>query len=180
MASDPHPLVRVMLAVTVDGFIAREDGSFDFLDRYSECFTDWDDFIAGIDTVVMGRSTYEQAIELDRWLYKDKRIRVLTSRPIDDAPNNVEAFDDAADLVTRITSDATGDIWHMGGGLAIEPFERAGLIDRWEIYTVPVRLGRGIPLFRSSDRGSDLRLTKLNQLPQGVIEAWYEPAEREG
>lgn len=81
-----------MLAVTIDGHIAREDGSFDFLDPYSECFTGWDEFIASIDSIVMGRRTFEQAIAMDRWLYKDKRIRVLTRRPIDGAPDNVDSF----------------------------------------------------------------------------------------
>lgn len=164
-----------MLAVTIDGYIAREDGSFDFLDPYSECFTEWDEFITGIDTIIMGRRTFEQAIAMDRWLYKDKRIRVLTRRPIDGAPDNVDAFSDPQALVEQIRHTTTGDIWHMGGGRAIEAFERGGLVDRWEIYTVPVRLGRGIPLFRPSDRATNLRLIRFNRLDRGVLEAWYEP-----
>ena len=164
-----------MLAVTIDGYIARDNGSFDFLDPCSECFTEWDEFSAGIDTIIMGRRTFEQAIAMDRWLYKDKRIRVLTRRPIDGAPDKVDAFSDPQALVEQIRRSATGDIWHTGGGHSIEPFERAGLIVRWENYTVPVRLGRGIPLFRPSDRATNLRLIRFNQLDKGVLEAWCEP-----
>lgn len=123
----------------------------------------------------MGRRTFEQAIAMDRWLYKDKRIRVLTRRPIDGAPDNVDAFSDPQALVEQIRRSATGDIWHTGGGHSIEPFERAGLIVRWENHTVPVRLGRGIPLFRPSDRATNLRLIRFNQLDKGVLEAWCKP-----
>lgn len=169
--------VRVMVAVTLDGFIAREDGSFDFLDAFEGAYTGWDEFITGIDTIVMGRSTYEQAAALDRWLWDDKRVRVLTSRPIESPKHNVSAFDDAAALVTSLSAEAKGDVWHMGGGRSIQPFERAGLIDRWELFVMPIRLGAGIPLFREAPT-KPLNLVKLERHPLGVVELWYEPAKK--
>ena len=167
--------VRVMLAVTADGYIAREDGSFDFLDPFGEAHDDWDEFIAGIDSIVMGRSTYEQAAAMDRWLWDDKRVWVLTRRPIENARPNVRAFDDPAALVAQLKDEGRGDVWHMGGGLSIQPFEQAGLIDRWELVIIPIRLGAGIPLFVDGPE-TRLKLTKVKQRPLDVVELWYEPA----
>ncbi len=140
---------------------------------HTRVFTEWDELITGIDTIIMGRRTFEQAFAMDQWLYKDKRIRVLTRRPIDGAPDNVDAFSDPQALVEQIRHTATGDIWHMGGGHAIEAFERGGLVDRWEIYTVPSPRPRHtvVPPIRSHN----LRLIRFNRLDRGVLEAWYEP-----
>ena len=168
------PLLRVQVAVTIDGYIARDDGSFDYLEPFGEAYTGWDAFFASIGSVIMGRTMYEQAAALDRWFYADKRTFVLTSRPLDDP--RVEAFSDPVELVARLKREESLDIWHMGGGLSIEPFERAGLIDRWELAIVPIRLGSGIPLFRSgSDLFSACELTRCEQCPLGMVMLHYEP-----
>ena len=131
--------------------------------------------LAGIDSIVMGRSTYEQAAAMDRGLWDDKRVWVLTRRPIENARPNVRAFDDPAALVAQLKDEGRGDVWHMGGGLSIQPFEQAGLIDRWELVIIPIRLGAGIPLFVDGPE-TRLKLTKVKQRPLDVVELWYEPA----
>lgn len=171
-----RPLLRVHLAVTIDGYIAREDGSFDYLDPFGEAHTGWDEFYASFGSIIMGHDTYEIARAHDRWLYADKRTFVMTRRPLDEPHPGVEPFSDAAELVDRLRREETLDIWHMGGGRSLEPFERLGLIDRWELAVIPIRLGAGIPLFRSdADLRSDCQLVHCAAKPLGMVELHYEP-----
>jgi len=102
-------------------------------------------------------------------------------RAIEDEQDGVEELDDPAALVEPLKKEGGGDIWHMGGGKSIEPFERLGLIDRWELTIVPIRLGAGIPLFRS-DAGLlvGCRLTRVGALPMGMVELHYQPKNAAG
>lgn len=172
----PRPLLRVHLAVTIDGYIAREDGSFDYLDPFGDAYKGWDAFFNSIGSIIMGRATYDVARAHDRWLYQDKRTFVLTSRPLDNPPPNTEPFTDPTALIECLRREESLDIWHMGGGRSLEPFERLNLIDRWELAIVPVRLGAGIPLFRSSaDLFANCTLVHCAAKPLGMVELHYEP-----
>ena len=174
----PRPLLRVHLAVTIDGYIAREDGSFDYLDPFGEAHTGWDEFYASFGSIIMGRATYEIADRHDRWLYADKRVFVMTSRPLNTARPNVEPFTDPAALLGRLRREETLDIWHMGGGRSLEPFEKLNLIDRWELAVIPIRLGAGIPLFRSNaDLFANCTLVHCAAKPLGLVELHYEPTK---
>jgi len=175
-----RPLLRVFLAVTIDGFIARADGRVDYLDPYNDGFKGWDAFFNSIGSIIMGRATYEQARSQGRWIFDDKRTFVLTSRDLPDVPAGVETFSDPAALVERLRREESKDIWHMGGGRSLAPFDELELIDRWELGIVPVILGSGIPLFpEQTDTFNTCRLQKCEQHENGLVELHYEPI-REG
>ena len=171
------PLLRAYLAVSLDGFIAGKDGGVKWLEPYSDPSLGFEEFNRTIDTIVVGRMTFDQTLGWGAWPEKRRSV-VLTRRPIADPPPGVEAFGgDVRELVTRLKSEATGDIWHMGGGRSLQPFHEAGLIDRWELFVMPVLLGQGVPLFAHSDHALEsLELTTCRAHKKGIVELHYEPA----
>jgi dihydrofolate reductase len=166
--------------VSLDGFIADTHNDVDWLNPFFSPEMDFAGFMSSIGTIVMGRKTFDIAMSLKGPLRAEGRSVVLTRRSLETAPPGVEAFDgDVCDLVDRIRREltATGkDIWLMGGGVAIDAFRAAGLVDRLELAIMPVLLGDGVPLFPRQSRGLEgLRLTHSCALKNGVLEVWYEP-----
>ena len=107
----------------------------------------------------------------------------LTLSIVADAPPGVETFGgDVSELAANLRNDlAAGnkDVWLMGGGVSIAPFCKADLVDRYELYIMPVLLGTGIPLFPPNLKTStELRLVRTRELPKGIVETIYEPANR--
>lgn len=79
--------------------------------------------------------------------------------------------------MARLKEEARGDIWHMGGGWSLQPFHDAGLIDRWELFVMPVLLGEGVPLFPRREHALEsLVLTTCRSHKKGIVEVHYEPA----
>src|SRR5688572_8161 len=179
-------LLRVSLAVSLDGYIASDDGGVAWLDPYMDAAAGFGEFMKQIGSFVMGRTTYDQALKMGgmgggsggkpTWW-------VLTHRPIHPLPEGVIPWSgDAADLLRDIDAKAKpGDTWLMGGGKAIVPFREAGLIDRWELAVIPIVLGKGIPLFVPGSREPDaLRLVETKTFKSGVVALTYEPAPKSG
>lgn len=175
-------LFRVYIAVSVDGYIADSDGGVAWLDPYFTQEIDFAAFTATIGATIMGRRTFDQALTFGEWRPPSARTIVLTHRPLDDAPDGVEAFaGDVTGLADGLRHDmakAGKDVWLMGGGEAIRPFHQAGLVDRWELYLIPVLLGAGIPLFPpGTPTGVGLAVTHTETYDSGIVEIWYEPRE---
>lgn len=179
---------RAYVAVSLDGYIATPDGGVEWLEGYDMEGLDFDGFIQTIGVTVMGRKTFDQALERGDWQGgKKDRTVVLTHRPIDDPPPGVETFGgDVRELAKslreelsdpRPDDDKRRDVWLIGGADSIRAFHGAGLVDRWEIFIAPVLLGDGIPLFpRCPDKPSTLKLTHMRQYEEsGFVEVWYEP-----
>jgi dihydrofolate reductase len=175
------PRFHVYIAASLDGRIADGNGSVDWLDPYPGEAYGYDAFIAGIGTVVMGRTSFEQALAFGEWPYPGRRSIVLTHRPAR-APAGAEveirAGDVAAlaDELAHASSDGR-DVWIMGGGNVIRQFLDAGRVDRLEIYVVPVLLGAGPPLFPDG-APHDLALEAATALAGGVARLVYTPARR--
>lgn len=173
------PQFRAYIAVSLDGYIADTQGGVEWLDAYFTPELHFDKFIKSIGVTVMGRTTYDwTATHGGNESYG--RTIVLTHRPLKDAPPHVETFHgDIGKLAGRLRRELKGtgkDIWLIGGGSSISEFHAQGLVDRWELYTIPVLLGDGIPLFPKHTRGLEgLRLTHSHTFKNGIIEAWYEP-----
>ncbi len=172
-------MLRAFLAITLDGHIARRDGSFDFLEPYNSAYTGFAEFMASIGSIVMGRTSYDQAMGLDRWAFGERPIAVLTSRPLpEDTPDvHIAVPRPSRSVIEDLESRAPGkDVWMFGGGRTIAAFHRLGLIDRYELGLVPLILGDGIPLFPPGTLDpTDLTLTKVHQHDRGLLELWYEP-----
>jgi dihydrofolate reductase len=157
------------------GWVKNEDGSFDFLDEGGGEPHGYDEFIASVDTLVIGRNTYETVLAFTTWPYGDKRVVVLSSRPLDlaAAKGPVEQMaGPPAEIVTRLA--ATGSTHaYVDGGITIQRFLRAGLIQRLIITRVPVLIGEGIPLFGALPHDVRLRHVATRQFASGLVQSEY-------
>lgn len=174
------PLLRVYLALSLDGFIADKDGGVEWLNAYMSPEIDFMGFMSTIGCVVMGRTTFDQALTFKGgWHYSGMPCYVMSHRPPPPkCPKDVVFFSgDVHDLADKARAAAgTKDVWLMGGGLSIQPFHHAGLVDRWELSFIPILLGSGIPLFPAGAfAASPLRLAASKVLANGIFSAEYEP-----
>ena len=163
-----------MFAMSLDGFIARQDGSFDWLDDYpADADFDFDSFLASVSGIVMGRGSYDAARRDGRWDYAKWPCVIATSRRVEDLPDNAEVLaGKPAELVARLRErGADGRIWMFGGGELARQFLDAGLLDTIEAGIIPIVLGAGIPAFGGAqpDRWLDLDFAK--PLANGAIHA---------
>ena len=173
--------VTVFIAQSVDGYIARPDGDTSWLHEIEPGSEDDDGgfnaLMASVDAVVMGRKSFETVLGFDGWGYGDTPVivlsRSLTEVP-DKAPETVWIDASApADLIRKLREDGLTRIY-LDGGLVIQSFLREGLVDDMTITTVPVLLGRGIPLFGELDEDIPLRLVDARQWGRGSVQSTYE------
>jgi dihydrofolate reductase len=172
----------VFIGTSLDGFIARSDGSFDFLPEGGGEPHGYNEFIASVDTIVIGRKTFETVLTMKPWPYGDKRVVVLSSRPVDFSAvvgGVVEHMAGTpADIVTRLAASGAHHLY-IDGGITIQQFLRAGLIQRLTITRVPVLIGNGIPLFGSLPHDIRLRHIATRQYPSGLVSSEYQVEEIE-
>jgi dihydrofolate reductase len=170
----------VFIGTSLDGFIARVDGSFDFLPAGGGEPHGYNEFIASVDTIVIGRKTFETVLPMKPWPYGKKRVVALSSRPLDFSGivgANVEQMSgDPADIVSKLETSGAKHLY-IDGGVTIQRFLGAGLIQRLIITRVPVLIGTGIPLFGSIEKDIHLRHISTKQYPSGLVSSEYEVAD---
>jgi len=166
----------VFIGASVDGFIARANGDLDWLPAEPEAHG-YDEFIASVDTIVIGRKTFETVLGFDGWPYGDKRVVVLSSSPVDFSKvvgGVVEQMGgEPADVVAQLAATGTQHAY-IDGGITIQRFLRAGLIQRLIITRVPVLIGDGIPLFGTLPHDVRLQHVATRQYPSGLVQTEYE------
>ena len=168
------PQIRLYIAQSLDGYIARPDGAIDWLRPYDSVDYGYDKFVAEIGTVVMGRKSYDLARSFGDWPYPSARSLVITSRPLDDTPPNVTRVGvDIARLVAALRASGGKDAWIMGGAMAINAFLAAGAIDRIDLFTIPVLLGDGVPLFTPGRPEILLKLVSTQTYDKGLARQSY-------
>jgi len=166
----------VFVGASVDGFIARANGGLDWLPAGGGEPHGYDEFMAGVDAIVIGRNTFEIVLGFDPWPYGDKRVVVLSSRPLDLSAvrgGRVEQrAGDPATIIADLAADGAPNLY-IDGGITIQRFLRAGVIERLIVTRVPVLIGEGIPLFGSLDR--DIRLSHIatRSYPSGLVQSDY-------
>ncbi len=159
--------VILQLAVTLDGFIAKKDGSVDFLNDIEPNFADtFNQFIEDIDVIVMGRSTYNQMISFGEIPYQDKRIFVLTTKHLESKYNHIEFINSNVNTLIEKTE---GNIWLFGGANVIKQFIDNDLIDEMQLFIVPHILGEGIPLFLDNKGMKNLKLIRSENYGNNVF-----------
>jgi len=167
--------VSVFVGVSLDGFIARPDGSFDFLPQDGGEPHGYEEFFSSIDALLMGRKTYETALSFGAWPYGDKPVFVLSTHPLAPAPVGaiVERMSgDPRDIAERLTARGVRHTY-VDGGLTVQSFLRAGLIHRLVITRVPVLVGTGISLFGPVDRDIVLEHVATRQFASGLVQSEY-------
>lgn len=173
--------VIYMFAMSLDGFIARPDGSFDWLDDFpADADYDFEGFLSSLSGIVMGRASYEAARRGGGWDYGRWPCTVATRRPVENLPERVVAVDGNPQKMLDDLRDrgADGRIWLFGGGQLASQFLQAGLLDTIELATVPVILGKGIPAFGLADADRWLDLEFSNALANGAVHTRYSVRDR--
>jgi dihydrofolate reductase len=169
--------VSVFVGTSVDGFIARPDGALDFLPPGGGEPHGYDEFIATVDTIVVGRKTYETVLGFEAWPYGKKRVVVLSSQPLDLTvvkDGVVEQMGGSPEEVVAKLAATGARHAYVDGGITIQRFLRAGLVTRLVVTRVPVLIGQGIPLFGSLPGDVKLRHVATRSYASGLVQSEYE------
>jgi dihydrofolate reductase len=163
------------IATSLDGYIARPSGEIDWL--FDDQDYGYKAFIAGIDTVLMGRKTYETALSFGDYPYKGMRGFVFsrTARIPDDRVSF--ASGDPAELIRELKNAPGKKLWLVGGGEIISECVRHDLVDEYRIFVHPLLLGAGIPLFKKGLPARRLKFVRTGSFSSGLVELSY---RREG
>ena len=165
----------VFVGTSLDGFIARANGDLDFLEAGGGEPHGYDEFIATVDALVIGRKTFETVLTFGSWPYGNKPVVVLSTRPLAPTPPGamVERMSGApADIVSQLAARGIGHIY-VDGGITIQRFLEAGLIHRLIITRVPVLIGGGIPLFGAVPRDIVLKHVATRHYASGLVQSEY-------
>ena len=165
----------VFIGTSLDGFIARANDDLDWLPPGGGEEHGYEAFMASVDALVIGRRTFDKVLTFDAWPYGEKPVFVLSTRALAPAPPEavVERMSGApAEVVSQL--DARG-IRHayVDGGITIQRFLEAGLIQRLIITRIPVLIGAGIPLFGALQRDIVLRHVGTRQYASGLVQSEY-------
>jgi dihydrofolate reductase len=166
----------VFVGTSLDGFIARADGAFDFLPSGGGEPHGYDEFMATVDALVIGRNTYETVLALGAWPYGAKPTFVLSTRPLAPAPVGAVVERMSGSPVEVVSQLVIRGIQHayVDGGITIQRFLQAGLIQRLTITRVPVLVGTGIPLFGTVPHDITLKHIATHQYASGLVKSEYE------
>jgi len=171
--------VSVFIGTSVDGFIARANGDLDFLPADGGEPHGYDEFMASVDAIVIGRKTFETVLTFAVWPYGAKRVVVLSSRPVELSTVRGGVVEQMAgppaEIVSKLAASGAHHLY-VDGGITIQRFLRAGLIQRLIITRVPVLIGDGIPLFGSLPRDLRLRHVATQHYPSGLVKSEYHVA----
>ena len=169
--------LSVFIGTSLDGFIARHNGSFDFLPVDGGEEHGYTEFIAAVDTLVIGRNTFEVVLAFPEWPYGDKRVVVLSSKPVDFSKvrgGKVEHMSGTPkEIVAKLEATGTNHVY-LDGGITIQRFLREGLVDRLIITRVPVLVGEGIPLFAAVPHDIHLRHVATQTYAGGLVKSEYD------
>ncbi len=169
--------LSVFCGISVDGFLARRDGALDFLPEEPEEHG-YTDFMASVDTLLIGRKTFEIVMGFEGWVYGDKRVVVLSSGPLDLSAarargGKVEHLDGTPEsIAARLEASGARHVY-VDGGVTIQGFLRAGLIQRLIVTRVPVLIGDGLPLFGALAQDVRLEHVATRTYPSGLVQTEY-------
>lgn len=167
----------VFCGVSVDGFLARPNHALDFLDAGGQEPHGFEEFYGSVDVVVIGRKTFEVALTFGKWFYGKKPVVVLSSRPLDFSSVKSGVVEQMSGQPAEIAAQLKARGFkhaYIDGGLTIQRFLAAGLIDRLVITRVPVLIGAGIPLFGPVPRDIGLRHVATRSYNGGLVQSEYE------
>jgi dihydrofolate reductase len=166
----------VFIGTSLDGFIARLNGSFDFLPADGGEPHGYREFFASIDALVIGRKTFETVLAFPEWPYGKKRVVVLSSQPIDFSKVRGAVVEQRTgspeEIVTKLAASGAQNLY-IDGGVTIQRFLRAGMIQRLIITRVPVLIGEGIPLFGALPHDVQLRHISTQLYASGLVQSEY-------
>ena len=161
--------IKLFIASSLDGFIARENSGIDWLFTGDYGYAK---FYNSIDTVLMGRKTYELSLKLGE-SYKGKRAIVFTKQKNLKKLENVEFISNAVNFTKKLKNSKEKDIWLVGGGEIVSLLLNNNLIDEILLFVHPIILGKGIPLFKNIKKEVKLKLVRTKYYNDGLVEMNY-------
>jgi len=171
--------IKLYIASSLDGYIAREDGSLDWLYELPNPDQEdygYGDFLATVDTVVMGRKTYEEILGFGvEWPYSDFRTLIITSQEEYQVRTaSTEAMSQLDQQgIDKLRAGSQKNIWLVGGGQIITEFLNLGAVDEMTISMVPRILGKGIQLFPGGPRETIFDLVSAVSFASGMVNLIY-------
>jgi len=178
----PARKIIALVAISADGFIARPDGSVEWLDRpRPKGNYGMNEFWKSVDTILLGRKTYDVALAFQRdgvvrSVFDPRMKNYVFTRTLkpSDAVADVEFVDEPIKaFATRLRAGKGKDIWMMGGGGLIASFLDEGEMDEFIISVIPKFIGEGIPLIAPRHRHVPLHLISSKRFPDGVVQLHY-------
>ncbi len=175
------PKVSVFIATSLDGFIARKNGELDWLDAANATVSEGEDcgygaFMQTVDVLVMGRNTYEKVLSFGEWPYRKTPVVVLSGSPITFPPEVPETVtcssEDLIALCDRLSREGASHIY-VDGGITIQRFLEAQLIDELTITLIPIILGEGTPLFGPTQGDVALQHLETVAFEFGFVQVKY-------
>jgi dihydrofolate reductase len=164
----------VFIAVSLDGFIARADGSIDWLGLVEVEGEDYGyrPFLYSVDTLVIGRKTYEMALKFPQWPYVGKRCVVLSSARVLSSHGESFFAGTPKELMDKLDAEGAKHVY-VDGGAVIQQFVAAGLVTEMTISIVPLLLGEGVPLFGNAEQDVRLELISSKAFASGLVQLRY-------
>jgi dihydrofolate reductase len=165
--------VKLSVANTLDNYIARPDGGFDWI------FHDQDyglgDFLSSVDVALIGRKMHDLMVKMGRPNFPRMKNYVFSNTKTGRGEGGVEfVSEDVRSFMERLKTQPGKDIWLAGGGELALAFFEAQLVDEILLKMHPILLGNGIPLFAGKFPQTNLRLTKCREHNTGVLHLTYE------
>jgi dihydrofolate reductase len=172
----PRPKTSAFVGASLDGFLARPDGSVDWLDPFHGEENGYTAFFDSVDTLVVGRKTYDFVQGFTRpgqpWLYKGKRCVVMTHRPVSGANGERAYAGEPGPLLEELGASGARHVY-VDGGAVIRAFLAANLLDELTVTLVPVLIGEGLPLFGGVTTAQPLALERTVTLTKGMAQLRY-------
>lgn len=168
--------VILFIAMSLDGYIAGPDDNLDFLEIVEEQGQDYGyrNFMNGIDTVIMGRRTYEKVISMGvAFPHSDLATYVITHKSRPDSGNVKFYTGNLKELLQKLKSQKGKDIFVDGGAILVNDLLKENLIDNFYISIIPVLLGGGIRLFHDGRSPMSLKLAGCTSYSKGLVQLHY-------
>ena len=166
----------VFVATSLDGFIARSNGALDWLPAGGGEPHGYSEFMATVDALIIGRKTFETVLTFEKWPYESKPVIVLSTHPRDVRPPTdaiCEAMEGTpTEVVQRLASRGLRHVY-VDGGVTIQGFLAAGLIQRLIITRIPILLGGGIPLFGKLSHDVHFAHVATRAYQSGMVQSEY-------
>lgn len=167
------PKVVLFIATSLDGYIARSDGTVDWLfhdDDYG-----YTDFMNSLDTVVMGLKTWVQAKSFEDIPFAGKQVFVFSYSQSNSTETRIRFVQGPpTTVISEIRRNSQKDIWLVGGGQLIQQFIANNLVDEFRLFVHPIILGQGIPLFTQQSKQTDLSFVSSKPFSSGLVELRYQ------
>ncbi len=167
-----RPVCAAFVGASLDGFIARPDGALDWLRPFEGADNGFEEFMASVDAVVIGRATYDVVLGFGAWPYGRRPVYVLTHRAPVPRHGETLVSGEPGSIVGRLARAGVRRAY-VDGGAVVSRFLAAGLLDEITLSFVPVVLGAGIRLFQAPLPERTLRLNGSRALPNGIVQARY-------